>query len=89
MLKKSVHADQVLGGGQKYKGQLDLEKSPYLSLQISLPAKKSLTKIVSYLLVAELDKCRLCLQVIYLREISRPCPLLCDLAAQELVVLIS
>lgn len=71
MLKKSVHADQVLGGGQKHKGQLDLEKSPYLSLQISLPAKKSLTKIVSYLLVAELDKCMLCLQVIYLREISR------------------
>ncbi|EPQ03926.1 Steroid hormone receptor ERR2 [Myotis brandtii] len=88
MLKEGVRLDRVRGGRQKYKRRLDAENSPYLSLQISPPAKKPLTKIVSYLLVAEPNK-------LY----ARPPPgmpegdikaltTLCDLADQELVVII-
>ncbi|XP_070259627.1 steroid hormone receptor ERR2 isoform X3 [Myotis yumanensis] len=86
---QGVRLDRVRGGRQKYKRRLDAENSPYLSLQISPPAKKPLTKIVSYLLVAEPNK-------LY----ARPPPgmpegdikaltTLCDLADQELVVIIS
>lgn len=35
-----VRLDRVRGGRQKYKRRLDSESSPYLSLQISPPAKK-------------------------------------------------
>lgn len=35
-----VRLDRVRGGRQKYKRRLDSENSPYLSLQISPPAKK-------------------------------------------------
>ncbi|XP_023617945.1 steroid hormone receptor ERR2 [Myotis lucifugus] len=86
---QGVRLDRVRGGRQKYKRRLDAENSPYLSLQISPPAKKPLTKIVSYLLVAEPNKL-----------FARPPPgmpegdikaltTLCDLADQELVVTIS
>lgn len=39
-LPTGVRLDRVRGGRQKYKRRLDAENSPYLSLQISPPAKK-------------------------------------------------
>lgn len=40
LLPPGVRLDRVRGGRQKYKRRLDSESSPYLSLQISPPAKK-------------------------------------------------
>lgn len=73
--------DQVHGGRLKY--------SPYLSLQISSPAKRPLTKIVSYPLVAEPDKLYFMPPDDIPEGDIKALTTLCDLAAQELVVFIS
>ncbi|XP_036701066.1 steroid hormone receptor ERR2 isoform X2 [Balaenoptera musculus] len=88
MLKEGVRLDRVRGGRQKYKRRLDSESSPYLSLQISPPAKKPLTKIVSYLLVAEPDKLYAMPPPGMPEGDIKALTTLCDLADRELVVII-
>ncbi|KAF7484078.1 Hypothetical predicted protein [Marmota monax] len=83
-----VRLDRVRGGRQKYKRRLDSESSPYLSLQISPPAKKPLTKIVSYLLVAEPDKLYAMPPPGMPEGDIKALTTLCDLADRELVVII-
>uniref|UniRef100_A0A8C9QAA0 Estrogen related receptor beta n=1 Tax=Spermophilus dauricus TaxID=99837 RepID=A0A8C9QAA0_SPEDA len=93
MLKEGVRLDRVRGGRQKYKRRLDSESSPYQSLQISPPAKKpctyqALTKIVSYLLVAEPDKLYAMPPPGMPEGDIKALTTLCDLADRELVVII-
>ncbi|EGW02811.1 Steroid hormone receptor ERR2 [Cricetulus griseus] len=132
MLKEGVRLDRVRGGRQKYKRRLDSENSPYLSLQISPPAKKpsvyqaalpltptflsledlasswghsglpstgwhllcvlslviAVTKIVSYLLVAEPDKLYAMPPPGMPEGDIKALTTLCDLADRELVVII-
>ncbi|XP_062037415.1 steroid hormone receptor ERR2 isoform X3 [Lepus europaeus] len=103
MLKEGVRLDRVRGGRQKYKRRLDSESSPYLSLQISPPAKKpcesqaafsfpslvlTVTKIVSYLLVAEPDKLYAMPPPGMPEGDIKALTTLCDLADRELVVII-
>uniref|UniRef100_A0A8C9QI47 Estrogen related receptor beta n=1 Tax=Spermophilus dauricus TaxID=99837 RepID=A0A8C9QI47_SPEDA len=88
MLKEGVRLDRVRGGRQKYKRRLDSESSPYQSLQISPPAKKPLTKIVSYLLVAEPDKLYAMPPPGMPEGDIKALTTLCDLADRELVVII-
>uniref|UniRef100_A0A2K5S9L2 Estrogen related receptor beta n=1 Tax=Cebus imitator TaxID=2715852 RepID=A0A2K5S9L2_CEBIM len=88
MLKEGARLDRVPGGRQKYKRQLDSESSPHLSLQISPPAKKPLTKIVSYLLVAEPDKLYAMPPPGMPEGDIKTLTTLCDLADWELVVII-
>ncbi|XP_059871345.1 LOW QUALITY PROTEIN: steroid hormone receptor ERR2-like [Delphinus delphis] len=88
MLKEGVRLDRVRGGRQKYKRRLDSESSPYLSLQISPPAKKPLTKIASYLLVAEPDKLYAMPPPGMPEGDIKALTTLCDLADRELVVII-
>ncbi|XP_008697622.2 steroid hormone receptor ERR2 isoform X1 [Ursus americanus] len=88
MLREGVRLDRVRGGRQKYKRRLDSESSPYLSLQISPPAKKPLTKIVSYLLVAEPDKLYAMPPPGMPEGDIKALTTLCDLADRELVVII-
>ncbi|TKC43980.1 hypothetical protein EI555_013865, partial [Monodon monoceros] len=93
-----VRLDRVRGGRQKYKRRLDSESSPYLSLQISPPAKKpciyilpfvvAVTKIVSYLLVAEPDKLYAMPPPGMPEGDIKALTTLCDLADRELVVII-
>ncbi|XP_006739238.1 steroid hormone receptor ERR2 isoform X2 [Neomonachus schauinslandi] len=85
---QGVRLDRVRGGRQKYKRRLDSESSPYLSLQISPPAKKPLTKIVSYLLVAEPDKLYAMPPPGMPEGDIKALTTLCDLADRELVVII-
>ncbi|XP_075387521.1 steroid hormone receptor ERR2 isoform X3 [Tenrec ecaudatus] len=85
---QGVRLDRVRGGRQKYKRRLDSESSPYLSLQISPPAKKPLTKIVSYLLVAEPDKLYAMPPPGMPDGDIKALTTLCDLADRELVVII-
>ncbi|XP_004371120.1 steroid hormone receptor ERR2 isoform X2 [Trichechus manatus latirostris] len=85
---QGVRLDRVRGGRQKYKRRLDSESSPYLSLQISPPAKKPLTKIVSYLLVAEPDKLYAMPPPGMPEGDIKALTILCDLADRELVVII-
>ncbi|XP_057587793.1 steroid hormone receptor ERR2 isoform X2 [Hippopotamus amphibius kiboko] len=85
---QGVRLDRVRGGRQKYKRRLDAESSPYLSLQISPPAKKPLTKIVSYLLVAEPDKLYAMPPPGMPEGDIKALTTLCDLADRELVVII-
>ncbi|XP_006864843.1 PREDICTED: steroid hormone receptor ERR2-like isoform X3 [Chrysochloris asiatica] len=85
---QGVRLDRVRGGRQKYKRRLDSESSPYLSLQISPPAKKPLTKIVSYLLVAEPDKIYAMPPPGMPEGDIKALTTLCDLADRELVVII-
>ncbi|KAM5274030.1 steroid hormone receptor ERR2 isoform 1-T1 [Ctenodactylus gundi] len=85
---QGVRLDRVRGGRQKYKRRLDSESSPYLSLQISPPAKKPLTKIVSYLLVAEPDKLYAMPPAGMPEGDIKALTTLCDLADRELVVII-
>ncbi|OBS77454.1 hypothetical protein A6R68_16053 [Neotoma lepida] len=131
MLKEGVRLDRVRGGRQKYKRRLDSENGPYLSLQISPPAKKpsvyqaalpqllpfsawnawhppgtilsspggchllfapflviTVTKIVSYLLVAEPDKLYAMPPPGMPEGDIKALTTLCDLADRELVVII-
>ncbi|XP_006884724.1 PREDICTED: steroid hormone receptor ERR2 isoform X3 [Elephantulus edwardii] len=88
MLKEGVRLDRVRGGRQKYKRRLDSDNSPYLSLQISPPAKKPMTKIISYLLVAEPDKIYAMLPSGLPEGDIKVLTTLCDLADRELVVII-
>ncbi|KAK7819921.1 hypothetical protein U0070_007613 [Myodes glareolus] len=133
-----VRLDRVRGGRQKYKRRLDSENGPYLSLQISPPAKKpsvcqaalphpfipcpslpgiagillgpfivdlktangarhllfapslviAVTKIVSYLLVAEPDKLYAMPPPGMPEGDIKALTTLCDLADRELVVII-
>ncbi|XP_035301682.1 steroid hormone receptor ERR2 isoform X1 [Cricetulus griseus] len=85
---QGVRLDRVRGGRQKYKRRLDSENSPYLSLQISPPAKKPMTKIVSYLLVAEPDKLYAMPPPGMPEGDIKALTTLCDLADRELVVII-
>ncbi|XP_012658889.1 steroid hormone receptor ERR2 isoform X2 [Otolemur garnettii] len=85
---QGVRLDRVRGGRQKYKRRLDSESSPYLSLQISPPAKKPLAKIVSYLLVAEPDKLYAMPPPGMPEGDIKALTTLCDLADRELVVII-
>ncbi|XP_023558104.1 steroid hormone receptor ERR2 isoform X2 [Octodon degus] len=85
---QGVRLDRVRGGRQKYKRRLDSESSPYLSLQISPPAKKPLTKIVSYLLVAEPDKLYAMPPAGMPEGDIKALTTLCDLVDRELVVII-
>nr|XP_045010664.1 steroid hormone receptor ERR2 isoform X4 [Jaculus jaculus] len=85
---QGVRLDRVRGGRQKYKRRLDSESSPYLSLQMSPPAKKPLTKIVSYLLVAEPDKLYAMPPPGMPEGDIKALTTLCDLADRELVVII-
>ncbi|XP_008056339.1 steroid hormone receptor ERR2 isoform X2 [Carlito syrichta] len=85
---QGVRLDRVRGGRQKYKRRLDSDSSPYLSLQISPPAKKPLTKIVSYLLVAEPDKLYAMPPPGMPEGDIKALTTLCDLADRELVVII-
>ncbi|XP_064232825.1 steroid hormone receptor ERR2-like isoform X2 [Aotus nancymaae] len=85
---QGVHLDRARGGRQKYKRWLDSESSPYLSLQISPPARKPLTKIVLYLLVAESDKLYAVPPPGMAEEDIKALTTLCDLADRELVVII-
>lgn len=64
-----VRLDRVRGGRQKYKRRLDSESSPYLSLQISPPAKKPcecravcapFASLCCWNIWHPLGKCRLC-----------------------------
>ncbi|XP_055449095.1 steroid hormone receptor ERR2 isoform X2 [Psammomys obesus] len=107
MLKEGVRLDRVRGGRQKYKRRLDSENSPYLSLQISPPAKKpcayqagptapliapclvfTVTRIVSYLLVAEPEKLYATPPADIPEGDIKALTTLCDLADRELVVII-
>ncbi|XP_055987075.1 steroid hormone receptor ERR2-like [Sorex fumeus] len=83
-----VRLDRVHGGHQKYKRWLDSENSPYLSLQISPPTKKPLTKIVSYLMVADPDKLYAMPHPHIPEGDTKALTTLCDLADRELVVII-
>ncbi|XP_006884722.1 PREDICTED: steroid hormone receptor ERR2 isoform X1 [Elephantulus edwardii] len=85
---QGVRLDRVRGGRQKYKRRLDSDNSPYLSLQISPPAKKPMTKIISYLLVAEPDKIYAMLPSGLPEGDIKVLTTLCDLADRELVVII-
>ncbi|KAM6203021.1 steroid hormone receptor ERR2 isoform 1-T1 [Rhynchocyon petersi] len=85
---QGVRLDRVRGGRQKYKRRLDSDSSPYLSLQISPPAKKPMTKIVSYLLVAEPDKLYAMPPPGMPEGDIKALTTLCDLADRELVVII-
>ncbi|XP_060037265.1 steroid hormone receptor ERR2 isoform X4 [Erinaceus europaeus] len=88
MLKEGVRLDRVRGGRQKYKRRLDADSSPYLSLQVAPPSKKPLTKIVSYLLVAEPDKLYAMPPPGMPEGDIKALTTLCDLADRELVVII-
>ncbi|XP_051005575.1 steroid hormone receptor ERR2 isoform X1 [Acomys russatus] len=88
MLKEGVRLDRVRGGRQKYKRRLDSENSPYLSLQISPPAKKPLTRIVSYLLVAEPEKLYASPPADIPDGDIKALTTLCDLVDRELVAII-
>ncbi|XP_070590021.1 steroid hormone receptor ERR2 isoform X3 [Erythrolamprus reginae] len=85
---QGVRLDRVRGGRQKYKRRLDSESSTYLSLQISPPAKKPLTKIVSHLLVAEPEKIYAMPDPTMPESDIKALTTLCDLADRELVVII-
>ncbi|KAK2101587.1 hypothetical protein P7K49_019253 [Saguinus oedipus] len=79
---------ECLEAARNTRDQLDSKSSPYLSLQISPPAKKPLTKTVSYLLVAELDKLYAMPPPGMPEGDIKALTTLCDLADRELVVLI-
>ncbi|XP_063146215.1 steroid hormone receptor ERR2 isoform X3 [Candoia aspera] len=85
---QGVRLDRVRGGRQKYKRRLDSESSTYLSLQISPPAKKPLTKVVSHLLVAEPEKIYAMPDPTMPESDIKALTTLCDLADRELVVII-
>ncbi|XP_058511366.1 steroid hormone receptor ERR2 isoform X2 [Ochotona princeps] len=88
MLKEGVRLDRVRGGRQKYKRRSDSENSPYLSLQISPPAKKPSTKIVSCLMVAEPNNLQAMPPAGIPEADIKALATLCDLADRELVVII-
>ncbi|XP_057398085.1 cyclin-Y-like protein 1 isoform X1 [Balaenoptera acutorostrata] len=88
MLKEGVRLDRVRGGRQKYKRRIDAENSPYLNPQLVQPAKKPYNKIVSHLLVAELEKIYAMPDPTVPDSDIKALTTLCDLADRELVVII-
>ncbi|XP_004399390.1 PREDICTED: steroid hormone receptor ERR2 isoform 3 [Odobenus rosmarus divergens] len=94
MLKEGVRLDRVRGGRQKYKRRLDSESSPYPGPFLSSPTftfrlwSLAVTKIVSYLLVAEPDKLYAMPPPGMPEGDIKALTTLCDLADRELVVII-
>ncbi|XP_058285527.1 steroid hormone receptor ERR2 isoform X4 [Hylobates moloch] len=94
MLKEGVRLDRVRGGRQKYKRRLDSESSPYPGPFPFFPAFTfpslvvAVTKIVSYLLVAEPDKLYAMPPPGMPEGDIKALTTLCDLADRELVVII-
>ncbi|XP_072867286.1 steroid hormone receptor ERR2 isoform X4 [Chlorocebus sabaeus] len=95
MLKEGVRLDRVRGGRQKYKRRLDSESSPLHPGPFPLfPAfifpslVVAVTKIVSYLLVAEPDKLYAMPPPGMPEGDIKALTTLCDLADRELVVII-
>ncbi|XP_028627746.1 steroid hormone receptor ERR2 isoform X2 [Grammomys surdaster] len=86
---QGVRLDRVRGGRQKYKRRLDSENSPYLNLQISPPAKKPLTMIVSDLLGVKQDKLYAMPPDNIPEGDIKALTTLCELADRELVFLIN
>ncbi|XP_073656020.1 steroid hormone receptor ERR2 isoform X3 [Tursiops truncatus] len=95
MLKEGVRLDRVRGGRQKYKRRLDSESSPFHLGPFPLfpgiyilPCVVAVTKIVSYLLVAEPDKLYAMPPPGMPEGDIKALTTLCDLADRELVVII-
>ncbi|XP_069321250.1 steroid hormone receptor ERR2 isoform X3 [Eulemur rufifrons] len=95
MLKEGVRLDRVRGGRQKYKRRLDSESSPFHpgpfppSQAFTFPSLVvAVTKIVSYLLVAEPDKLYAMPPPGMPEGDIKALTTLCDLADRELVVII-
>ncbi|XP_007909977.2 estrogen-related receptor gamma-like, partial [Callorhinchus milii] len=82
-----VRLDRVRGGRQKYKRRIDIENSSYFSLQLP-PAKKTVSQIVSHLLVAEPEKIYAMPDPTVPESDIKALTTLCDLADRELVVTI-
>ncbi|XP_075437194.1 estrogen-related receptor gamma-like isoform X2 [Ascaphus truei] len=88
MLKEGVRLDRVRGGRQKYKRRLESESSGYPALQSHPPPRKTFTRIVSHLLVAEPEKVYAMPDPTVPDSDIKALTTLCDLADRELVVTI-
>ncbi|XP_022431581.2 steroid hormone receptor ERR2 isoform X3 [Delphinapterus leucas] len=88
MLKEGVRLDRVRGGRQKYKRRFHLGPFPLFPGIYILPFVVAVTKIVSYLLVAEPDKLYAMPPPGMPEGDIKALTTLCDLADRELVVII-